>query len=161
MTMQNTHTKYDEYLEPGEIVTKYYKALYSGDLKSVKALMTEESYFMALEPFGLKLSFKDPDFNVTWEQIEKSQDALHEVEKKISTELISRDLSPRIVIKETETNGSQRSIVHYGKDGKKKKLSFSKEDGYWRINYFAGRPVKPGYFDSIKNWVKSIMPTFK
>ena len=111
-------------MQPEEIVGKYYHALYSGDLESVKDLMTEESYYMALEPFGFKLSFKDPVFKREWDKIEKSQDALHEVEQKISVELLSRNLSPQIDIKEIEPNGLQRMTVHYDEDGKKKRLYF-------------------------------------
>ena len=159
--MIDKHTKYNDILQPEEMVGKYYYALYSGDLQSVKEMMTEESYYMTLEPFGIKLSFNDPLFKIQWDQIEENKDALSEVEKKISVELLSRDLSSQIDIKQIEPIGLERIIVHYTKDGKNKKLYFSKESGDWRINYFAGRPVKPGYFDSIKNWVKSIMPTFK
>ncbi len=58
------------------IASKYYQAFYSGDLKNIKDLMTEESYYMALEPFGLKLSFKDPVFKRKWDKIEESKDVL-------------------------------------------------------------------------------------
>ena len=47
-----------ECLQPEEIVGKYYQALYSGNLKNLKDIMTEESYYMALEPFGIKLFLK-------------------------------------------------------------------------------------------------------
>jgi len=159
--MTNNNTKHDNSLEPEEMVGKYYHALYSGDLQSVKEMMTEESYIMALEPFSIKLSFTDPVFKTQWGQIEESNDALYEVEKKISEELLSRNLSPQIDIKQIEPIGLERITVHYTKDGKNKKLYFSKESGDWRINYFAGRPVKPGYFALIKNWVISLLPTFK
>jgi len=159
--MIDKNTKDNDFLQTEEMVGKYYHALYSGDLKSVKEMMTEESYYMTLEPFGLKLSFNDPVFKAQWDQIEENKDALYEVEKKISAELLSRDLSPQIDIKQTEPIGLERITVHYVKDGKNKKLYFSKESGDWRINYFAGRPVKPGYFASLKNWVKSIMTSFK
>ena len=160
----DNNTKHDDSLQPEEIVGRYYHALYSGDLQSVKEMMTEESYYMALEPFGMKLSFNDPVFKTQLEQIEESKDALHEVEKKISEELISRNLSPQIEITNTEENGLKRMIVHYTKDGESKKFYFSKEGSDWRINYFAGRPIPPipeGYFSSIKNWIKSILPSFK
>lgn len=157
--MIDKNTKHNDFLQPEEMVGKYYHALYSGDLQSVKEMMTEESYTMTLEPFGLKLSFNDPVFKIQWDQIKENKDALYEVEKKISLELLSRKLSPLIDIKQAEPMGLERITVHYTKDGKKKKLYFSKEFGDWRINYFAGRPVKAGYFDSIKNWVKSIVPT--
>ena len=155
------NTKHDNCLQPEEMVGKYYHALYKGDLKSVKEMMTEESYIMTLEPFGIKLSFNDSAFKTQWDQIEESKDALHEVEKKISVELLSRNLSPQIDIKQIEPIGLERITVHYAKDGKNKKLYFSKEGGDWRINYFAGRPIKPGFFASIKNRIISILPSFK
>ena len=159
--MTPNNTKYDNFLQPEEIVVRYYHALYRGNLQSLKEIMTEESYIMTLEPFGIKLSFTDPVFKTLWDQIEESNDALSEVEKKISEELISRNLSPQIDIKQTEPIGLERIIVHYTKDGGNKKLYFSKESGDWRIDYFAGRPVKPGFFASIKNWIISILPTVK
>ena len=155
------HTIHDECLQPEEIVSRYYQSLHTGDLESVKDLMTEESYHMTLEPFGMSLLFKDPAFKAVWEKIEESQDALDEVEKKISAELLSRNLSPQIDIKQIEPNGSERMTVHYEKDGKKKKMHFSQQDGKWLINYFAGRPipaVPDSYFTSIKKWIISILP---
>ncbi len=154
-----------DHLQPEEIVNRYYQAFYSnGDLESVKGLMTEESYFMALEPFGLGLIFKDPAFKAEWDKIKESEDSLHEVEKKISAELLSRNLSHQIDIKQIEPNGSERKIVHYEEDGKQKKLYFSKEDDHWLIDYFAGRPVASdpqSYFASAKKWVVSMLPSFK
>lgn len=159
--MTDKNTKHDDYLQPEEIVGRYYHALYSGDLSSVKEMMTEESYMMTLEPFGIKLSFNDPVFKTQWDQVEESKDALIEVEKKISVELLSRNLSPQIDIKQIEPIGLERITVHYTKDGKNKKLYFSKEGADWRINYFAGRHVPPGYFASIKNWMLSLVHKFK
>ncbi len=155
--MQNIH----DYLQPEEIVGKYYHALYSGDLQSVKEMMTEESYYMTLEPFGFKLSFNDPIFKTQWDKLKESKDVLYEVEKQISLEVLSRNLSPQIDIKQIEPNGLERTTVHYTKDGEKKRLYFSKEDGCWRINYFAGRPVSTSYFSLIKNWIRSILAIFK
>lgn len=161
MIMSHINTKYDDYLQPEEIVSKYYQALYSGDLKSVKNLMTEESYYMALEPFGLKLSFKDPIFKREWDQIEESKASLHEVEKKLSVELLSYNLSSQIDIRQIEPNGSERKTVHYEENGKNKKLYFSKDDGQWLINYYAGRPVSQSYLSSVKKWVVSFLASFK
>jgi len=159
------HTTNEDCLQPEEIVGKYYQAFYSkGDLKSVKDLMTEESYYMALEPFGMGLAFKDPEFKIKWDKIKESSDALHEVEKKISEELLSRNLSHQIDIKQVEPNGSEKKIVHYEEDAKKKMLYFSKVDEHWLIDFFAGCPVSPkpkSYFSSIKQWIMSILPSFK
>ena len=67
--MQNIY----DCLRPEEIVGKYYHALYSGDLQSVKEMMTEESYYMTLEPFAFKLSFNDPVFKTQWDKIKESK----------------------------------------------------------------------------------------
>ena len=108
------HTTNEDCLQPEEIVSKYYQAFYSkGDLKSVKNLMTEESYLMALEPFGMGLAFKDPEFKMQWDQIKESRDALYEVEQKISAELLYRNLSHQIDIKEIVANGPEKKIVYY------------------------------------------------
>ncbi len=162
--MQEFSTIDNDRLQPEESVSKYYQSLYSGDLKSVKDLMTEESYYMTLEPFGMGLAFKDPVFKMQWDKIEESQDALHEVEKKISVELLADNVSPHIEIKKIEENGSERKIVYYEEDGKKKKLYFSHEDGLWLIDYFAGCPISPipeSYVSSVKKWLSSLLPFAK
>ena len=43
-------------LDPSDILNLYYTSLYSGDLCTVKELMTDESYIMTLETFGLRLA---------------------------------------------------------------------------------------------------------
>ena len=152
----------DDRLQPEEIVSRYYQVFYgNGDLKSAKGLMTEESYYMALEPFGIGLVFRDPAFKMKWDKIKESPDALQEAEKKISAELLSRNLSHRIDIKQVEPNGSERKIVYYEEDGKKKKLYFSKEEGHWLIDFYAGCPLPQSYFSSMKKWVISKLPSFK
>lgn len=128
-------------LEPAEIIGLYYKALYSGDLVSVKALMTPESYIMTLETFGLRLALRDPDFKVKLKKIEEDPAALAEVEKRLSSDLLSRDLSPDITIVSVSKNGDTRETVEYTEDGKSKKLYFSKEEEGWKINYYAGRKI--------------------
>jgi len=153
----------EDRLQPEEIVSRYYKTLYSGDLKSLKDIMTEESYYMTLEPTVMGLSFKDPAFKREWEKIQESRDALHVVEKRISAELLSHNLSHQIDIKQVEPNGSERQTVYYEEDGKKRRLYFSKKDGHWLIDYYAGRPVSPvpqSYFSSMKKWVISKLPSF-
>ncbi|HEY9189969.1 MAG TPA: hypothetical protein VIM88_03805 [Sulfurovum sp.] len=128
-------------LEPAEIIGLYYKALYSGDLVSVKALMTRESYIMTLETFGLRLALRDPDFKAKLKKIEEDPAALEEVEKRLSSDLLSRNLSPDITIVSVSKNGDTRETVEYTEDGKSKKLYFSKEEEGWKINYYAGRKI--------------------
>jgi len=127
--------------EPSEIVSKYYHALYSGDLTMVKDLMTEKSYMMTLESFGLRLSFRDAKFKSLLKKIEENQSSLEKVETLLSEELISRNKTPKIEIIKSEPNGDERKTVHYTEDGKIKRLYFSKEDSGWKINYYAGRKV--------------------
>ena len=128
-------------LEPKELITLYYNALYSGDLPFVKSLMTEESYMMTLETFGLRLSLRDRDFKSKLKEIDENSVALAEVERELSDELVSRNKSPQIVVQDISWNGMRRQTVEYTEDGKLKRLYFSKEDDGWKINYYAGRKV--------------------
>lgn len=128
-------------LQPKDITALYYRALYSGDLDTVRSLMSPTSYSMTLETFGLRLSLRDPDFKKLLKEREVDPDALTEVESKLSLELISRALSPLIEIRSIQNNGDKRQIIEYEEDGKSKKLYFSKEEEGWKIDYFAGRKV--------------------
>ncbi|MGB5505748.1 MAG: hypothetical protein WBM70_03575 [Sulfurovum sp.] len=128
-------------LDPSDILNLYYTSLYSGDLCAVKELMTQESYTMTLETFGLRLSLRDPEFKAQLKKVQEDTDALDEVENKLSVELISRNLSPKIEILSQKWNGTERQTIDYTEDGKSKKLYFSKEEDGWKINYHAGRKV--------------------
>lgn len=128
-------------LEPNDILALYYTSLYSGDLSTVKELMTEESYIMTLETFGLRLVLRDQEFKAQLKKIKEDEDALAEVEHKLSFDLISRKISPEIDIKSVSWNGEKRQTIDYTEDGKMKKLYFSKEKDGWKINYYAGRKV--------------------
>ena len=128
-------------LDTSDILNLYYTSLYNGDLCAVKELMTKESYMMTLETFGLRLSLRDAEFKAQLKKIKEDTDSLDEVENKLSVELISRKLSPKIEIKSKEWNGTKRQTIEYTEDGKSKKLYFSKEEDGWKINYYAGRKV--------------------
>ena len=127
--------------EPKDIISLYYNALYSGDLPFVKQLMTADSYMMTLETFGLRLSLRDIDFKKKLKEIEENEISLADVERKLSDELVSRNKSPNIVVKNVLWNGTNRQTIEYTEDGNLKKLHFSKEDNGWKINYYAGRKV--------------------
>jgi len=128
-------------LQPQDIIRTYYDALYSGDLATVKACMTEVSYFMTLESFGLRLSFRDATFKTLLEKVQEDDVALKKVEDLLSKDLLSRKKTPKIEIQNIEDNGDKRQTIHYTEDEKPKRLYFSKEDNGWKINYYAGRKV--------------------
>jgi spore cortex formation protein SpoVR/YcgB (stage V sporulation) len=128
-------------LEPKDIITLYYDALYSGDLPFVKVMMTSESYMMTLETFGLRLSLRDPAFKAQLKKIDENSVSLAEVERKLSDELVSRNKTPKIEVKSVSMNGANRQTIEYTEDGKLKRLYFSKQEDGWRINYYAGRKV--------------------
>jgi len=128
-------------LEPKDIITLYYDALYSGDLPFVKVLMTSESYKMTLETFGLRLSLRDPSFKAKLKKIDQDSVSLAEVERKLSNELVSRNKSPKIKVKSVSMNGANRQTIEYTEDERLKRLYFSKEEDGWKINYYAGRKV--------------------
>ena len=161
--MLNTNAKTELYNQTS-IVEHYYTSLYSGDLQSVKEIMTERSYVMMLESFGLKLALEDPAFKMQLANIGEDENFLREVEKKLSAELASRNRSPEINILQVDPNGTERQTVEYTEDKKAKKLYFSKEDGLWLIDYFAGRPVPTvpeSYYASTKKWFIALLPSFK
>ena len=128
-------------MEPNEITSLYYKLLYSGDLQGIKALMTETSYFMTLESFGLGLSFEDTHFKALLKEIKENEDSLTKVEDSLSKDLEARTNNAKIEILNAEMNGNKRQTVNYTEAGKVKKLYFSKEKEGWKINYYAGRKV--------------------
>jgi len=128
-------------LEPKDIITLYYDALYSGDLPFVKVLMTSESYMMTLETFGLRLSLRDPAFKAKLKKADENSVSLAEVERKLSDELVSRNRSPKIEVRSVSMNGANRQTIEYTEDGQLKRLYFSKEEDGWKINYYAGRKV--------------------
>jgi len=128
-------------LESSDILNLYYTSLYNGDLCTVKTLMTEKSYMMTLETFGLRLSLRDAHFKAQLKKIKEDAHSLDEVENALSFELISRNLSPKIEITSIINNGTQRQTVEYTEEGKNKKLYFSQEKDGWKINYYAGRKV--------------------
>ena len=88
--------------------------------------------------------------------MEKDKDTLNEIEKKLSTELLSFAFSAQIVIKEIQENGLKRKIVYFDENGKHKKLYFSKKNCQWVIDYFAGRAVTTSYLCGILHWLKSL-----
>lgn len=144
-------------MQPEEIVGRYYQTLYDGQLQEVKKCMTKKSYLMALESLGARLSLQNPAFKSLLEKIEEDQNSLKEVEEKLSAELLSRNRSPHIAIKQIMVNGSGRKIVSYEEDGKAKKLYFSKDNNRWLIDYYAGRPVSQNYIAHIKKWIVSML----
>jgi len=128
-------------LQPQDIIGTYYDALYRGDLNAVKACMTEVSYFMTLESFGLRLSFRDDAFKSLLHKVQEDDAALKEVEALLSEDLLSREYTPKIEIQNIEENGDKRLTIYYTENEKPKRLYFSKEDNGWKINYYAGRKV--------------------
>ncbi|MEA3490931.1 MAG: hypothetical protein U9R27_03440, partial [Campylobacterota bacterium] len=106
--MRDSSKIHNDCMQPEEIVCRYYHLLYGGDLKSLRELMTDKSYYMALESLGIKLSFRDPLFRGKLESMEDNEVSLQEVEQQLSIDLLSRDLSPRINIERVEPNGSDR-----------------------------------------------------
>ena len=130
--------KYTE-VSPEEIVKYYYHAIATGDLQSLKFLMTPKSYFMTLEAFALRLSFKDREFKLLLSQLSKSEEALLSVEKRLLKEGSFKKPFPAIKIETVKENGPERQIVVYREEGITKKLYFSYESTGWKINYYAGR----------------------
>lgn len=137
--MQNKTLSLEEKeFPPTEILFLYYKAMSNGNLKTLKKLMTSETYMMTLEIFGLKIAFRDPEFKKLLHQCQKNQSALLKVEKILAKELLESENNHQIEYLETEITGDNRRTVHYKEDNKSKKLYFSKIDS-WKMDLMAGR----------------------
>jgi hypothetical protein len=128
-------------LEPKALVSSYYQALYSGELKKVQAITTQESFYMTLESFGLRVSLRDRSFKEALGRIEDDPYALVEVMHKLSKEMKSRNKRPSIQIVSVQQNGTHRQTVRFKEDGKMKMLHFSRLEGAWKVDYYAGRKV--------------------
>ncbi len=103
--------------------------------------MTQSSYLITLESFGLSLAIRNAAFKELLDKIKEDTSSLEQVESMLSKDLAARQLSPKIEIVAAEENGIDRKSVHYLEDGQKKQLHFSKENEEWKINYFAGRKL--------------------
>ena len=124
---------------PEAIVANYYRALAAGDMAALRTMMVPASYVMTLEAYGLRRALTDPVFKVLLKQIETDASALKNVEKTISLMLQNSGEPARIADLWTESLGPDRCGVRYTEAGIPKKLSFSKTEAGWKIDYYAGR----------------------
>lgn len=130
---------------PGELHTfdtilhSYYAAIKHGDMQTLRTLMTEQSYIMNIEAFGLKRAFIDARFKTMLAQCKDDAAILREVEVVLCEDLISEASHPSIVLTSIEDNGSGRRTVLYTENGNPKKLYLSFHSDEWLIDYMAGR----------------------
>jgi hypothetical protein len=126
---------------PETILKAYYGALAHGDMAALREMMAPSSYLMTIEAYGLKRSFSDPDFKGVLLRIDADPSALETAEKAIA-EILKQDAAKGEVLiadMQTESLGSDRCAVRYTEAGVAKKLSFSKTQAGWKIDYLAGR----------------------
>lgn len=135
MSVVNEHDK--------EILTaslsSYYDALKKGDLKTISALMTRESYLLTLETLGFKRAFKDSGFKTLLKESAESDTAQKEVEIRLGADLAQEAREHRTEVIRFESKGSDRITLHYEEDSRPKKLYFSSSPSGWKIDYKAGR----------------------
>ncbi|MEN8303176.1 MAG: hypothetical protein ABFQ64_03815 [Campylobacterota bacterium] len=124
-----------------ESLKLYYNSLESGDIGSLKTLMTEESYMITLDSLGFKRAFKDSHFKALLEDIGENKSSLIKIEEVISEELRNQAKKHNIDVVNTEENGAERFTLHYLEDKQPKKMYFSSASGEWKIDYMAGRKV--------------------
>ncbi len=117
----------------------YYDALNRGDLKTISALMTRESYQLTLETLGFKRAFKDDGFKTLLKKSAEDATALKEVERRLGDDLAQEARAHRIEVIRFESKGPDRITLHYEEDSRPKKLYFSSSPSGWKIDYKAGR----------------------
>lgn len=118
---------------------RYYDALKHGDMQTLSALMTRDSYHLTLESLGFKRAFKDPRFKSLLKSIDADAKALKEVESILSADLAAEARDHEIEPIDFESKGTERITLHFKEDGHPKKLYFSSPLGVWTIDYKAGR----------------------
>jgi hypothetical protein len=129
----------DAATSPETIVELYYRALLSGDMAALRQMMLPASYIMTLEAYGLKRSFSDPDFKAMLHLMTEDRTVRLQVENVIAETLRRESEFFWIEDLRTEALGPDRCAVHYTEDGCPKKLTFSKTEQGWKIDYYAGR----------------------
>ena len=117
----------------------YYKSLKDADLKSLRSLMEDESYFTLLEMMSFKHVFHDSSFKILLEAMQSDALALKKVEDAVSLDLQQRAEDIKIEIKDLEPKGSERITLHYTENDKIKKMYFSYSEETWKIDSKAGR----------------------
>ncbi|WP_345975270.1 hypothetical protein [Sulfurimonas sp. HSL3-7] len=117
----------------------YYNALKKGDLQTISALMTKESYQLTLESLGFKRAFRDDDFKKLLRESAENNTALKEVERFVGADLAQEAREHRTEVIRFESKGSDRITLHYEEDCRPKKLYFSLSSSGWKIDYKAGR----------------------
>jgi len=134
---------YNINIETKETLTKallaYYQTLSDGDLTTLAALMTKDSYITLLTALGFKRSFKDPEFRELLKTSSNSDAALSIVEAVLSDDLKQEKQQHRIELLSFEPKGRDRITVNYQEDGHLKKVYFAKHNEQWHIDYNAGR----------------------
>lgn len=117
----------------------YYDTLNRGDLKTISALMTRESYQLTLETLGFKRAFNDDGFKTLLKKSAEDATALKEVERRLGDDLAQEARAHRIEVIRFESKGPDRITLHYEEDSRPKKLYFSSSPSGWKIDYKAGR----------------------
>jgi len=118
---------------------RYYDALKHGEMQTLSALMTRDSYHLTLESLGFKRAFKDARFKRLLKSIDEDARALKEVESVLSADLAAEVREHEIKPVDFESEGTERITLRFKEDGHPKKLYFSSRLGAWKIDYKAGR----------------------
>ncbi|MBL6973261.1 MAG: hypothetical protein ISR67_02620 [Sulfurimonas sp.] len=117
----------------------YYDSLRSADLKSLRSVMEDESYFSLLEMMSFKHVFHDASFKVLLETMQSDALALKRVEDAVSSDLKKRVQGVKIKVRSLESKGSDRAALHYSENDNIKKMYFSYSEENWKIDSRAGR----------------------
>ena len=119
----------------------YYESLGSADLKSLRSVMEDESYFTLLEMMSFKHVFHEPSFKSSLEAMQRDALALKKVEDAVSLDLKKRVQDSEIKILRLEHKCSHRITLHYTQNDKLKKMYFSSSEANWKIDSKAGRKL--------------------
>jgi hypothetical protein len=123
---------------PQNSVEAYYKAINSADISLLQSVMTPASFDADMQIYALSIALNDKVFHQQLKAYNKTAQAKSSVIKKVEEKLQHRQ-ARSIVINEVTTLGTDRAMVRFYEDGKKKQLYLSQQNKQWIIDYQAGR----------------------
>ena len=123
---------------PQKSVQAYYKAINSADISLLQAVMTPDSFDTEIKIYALSIALNDKSFYQQFKLYNKSSDAKQSIIQKVKEKLEQRT-ARSIKIDKVIQLGTDRVMVKFYEDGKKKQLYLSRHNDAWIIDYLAGR----------------------
>ncbi|WP_345976969.1 hypothetical protein [Sulfurimonas sp. HSL3-7] len=123
---------------PTAAVASYYAAMNEGNLTALEQTMVRDSYDLDVQVYALSIAFQDKTFRTILKQYKESPEAREIVKKEVEKKLRNRPDKTPASLRVMATDDA-RALVRFTEEGKPKQLYLSRHNGFWKIDYKAGR----------------------